>query len=48
MYNYFGIKTAEKRLSYQICSNVIGDKLKEALMHVMTFDNPELQYLHAF
>jgi len=28
VYNYFGIKTPDKRLSFQTCSNVVGDKLK--------------------
>lgn len=48
MYNYYGIKTPEKRLSYQICSNVVGEKLKEGLLHILTFDNPELQYVTQF
>ena len=28
VYNYYGIKTPQKRLSYQMCSNVVGEKLK--------------------
>ena len=48
VYNYYGIKTPEKRMSFQSCSNVNGEKTKEGLLHVLTFDNPELQYLHQF
>lgn len=48
VYNYYGIKTPEKRLSYQNCANVVGEKLKEGLLHIMTFNNPELQYLNFF
>jgi hypothetical protein len=48
VYNYYGIKTPEKRLTFQMCSNVSGEKAKDGLLHVLTFDNPELQYLNNF
>lgn len=31
-----------------MCSNVVGEKLKEGLLHILTFDNPELQYVTQF
>lgn len=40
VYNYYGIKTPEKRLSYQQCANVVGDKMRESALHILTADNP--------
>jgi hypothetical protein len=42
------VKTVERRLSYQKCCNVIGEKVRDGGLHVMTSDNPELQYLSQF
>lgn len=58
-YNCFGIKTPQKRLSLQSCSNVIANpdessnrinskKTDTALVHVLTSDNPEIQYPEQF
>ena len=58
-YNHFGIKTPDKRLSLQSCSNVISNpdeigskinskKTDTSLVHVLTLDNPELQYPESF
>lgn len=36
VYNYYGIKTPSRRVSFQSCSNVVGEKMKEGALHVMT------------
>lgn len=53
VYGYFGIKSPEKRLSYQSCSNIQAQeksfkKTKEALVHVMSSENPEIQFISNF
>ena len=36
VYNFYGIKSPERRLSYQLCANVVGDKMKDGAIHIMT------------
>lgn len=48
VYNFFGIKTAEKIVSFQHCGNVVADKVKEACFHVMTLENPQIHYPFQF
>ena len=49
VYNFFGIKTAQKRLEFLKCTNIVGEKVKfPHLYHTLTKQLDNVNYLYEF